>query len=167
MKTLLLSIFALSVSAPAHAYTQCYRFDVSKHSNGLGFIQMKVNGTQKAGLKDATVLAKKSETRWTLTRFQCADVFGINTCSEKNGAGDFSISMRNNKPVLKLIYLNLVIGSQGSVRIAPGQVVTEEFAIYDIQHGNEEDEDGSGEMTKQVVIEGEVIPCRRTRASSN
>lgn len=160
MKQFILMVVSLLYSISAHAFSECYRFDVSSASKGLRNITVSVSGQSRSKLNTASIVAKKSRTRWTSTHFNCSGAAGDISCSQNLGGGDFSLLMKNDVPVLKFVYINLLIGSTGSVAFRPGEEIDEEFALLNVKEAGETSfEDESGEMDAVVLLNGSIIPC--------
>lgn len=164
IRLLILSFAPMLFSSSAYAYSECYQFNVSKFSSGLANITVRFNGDSQAAITSAQIVAKKSPSRFTSTPFACDSSTGVLLCSEAEGGGDFSFRKVQGEPVIKFVYLNLLIGSKGSVKVSPGQEINEEFAIYDLGDGNEvESEDDTGEMESEVSIRGIAVSCNRKK----
>ncbi len=150
-------LFLLASSNSAFSLGYCYSFKVKELSNGIEKIQVSLDPKEAKNKKfSLSILALKTKKEYTDTKFQCEKSGNGAVCTQVEGGGDFIFRPTSNGPVLLLTYLNLKLGSHGTVKYDGKSELDESFAIYKRSPLTPESEDGELE---EVEIKGQVSSC--------
>ena len=141
MKALAAIIFGLLFAYGQVGFSKmsCYEFPVSEFSKNLKIIKIKM--TEESPKKSKILMfAERSKERFVETPFECRLNKKDWTCSQAQGAGDFSLKLKEEVATLETSYLNLLIGSVRGIVFSEQMSLNEEFALFRSEESLNEDE---------------------------
>lgn len=151
MKSLfVLFLWAVSAS-PGLAADVCYDFDVVKQSEGLKVLKVKL------AEKSAVVSTIHESKGFEEATFACVKTRLHSTCTQPDGAGDFTLTVKGKSATLTTAYLNLALA-----KVVDGESeIGEEFAIYDrsVDNGASETSEDESDELEEIQIAGQEVSC--------